>query len=1091
MPGLAGGGASIANRVSYFCGFHGPSMTVDTACSGSLTALHLAGAALRAGEIDAALVGGANLSLHPNKYLTLSQGNFLSSKGRCESFGAGGDGYVPGEGVGVLFLRRLRDAELDGDHIYGVIRGTAINHGGRASGYTAPNPSAQRRVVAAALRNAGVAPSTISYVEAHGTGTKLGDPIELAGLSAVFDAGNSGESVPRQSCAIGSVKSNIGHCEAAAGVAGVTKVLLQFQHGQLVPSLHADPPNAEIDFPATPFVVNQDLRPWPRLVRDGRELPRRAAVSSFGAGGANAHVVLEEYRAEDRPAADAGPAVVVLSARSRERLLAYVRDLRTFLDRDTTGSVDDSATAPATRSVAELRELLRCMVADLLDVDPAEISPDTARAELGFDHIAEARLLERIDQRLGVVLSIGDLDRCLTTGALAEHLHRISSAAPDSAPPRHAVRLADVAHTLQIGRIALDERLAVVAKDVPELITELDHFLDGVASQRLHQGNIRSADATRARSLLGGTAGARFVRDLLDSRDLGTAAQAWVCGLEVDWRMLYQGGAPARISLPTYPFARERYWITDEFAKLGKPAPATPIVDGPWAPALAARVAEQIAGRPSTARVSIALAGFLEHERVSAELGRICAFSLYATLCDLGPFPGPGERVDRAWLRDELGIVPQHHGLFDGLIDILATEGLLLVDGDLITVLPETASAIEPEELARRCELLIAEAEDTEAPLRVLRSCLAGYPDVLTGRRSAGEVLFPGGSFDAIEEMSRSQREGAALVARAVRDYVADRLRLDPDDRISVLEVGAGVGATTTAVAEAIAEFGARVSYVCTDGSAAFTRYSAGRLATRFPFLRFQELDVERPPVGQGYPARDFDVVVAGNALHATTDIQRALGHVKSLLRGNGLLVFAETTRDHPLPTLVLGLTPGWWAAQDDRPLDHSPLLTVSAWRSAVERAGFRTVRVLSPQPVAEELLPDAVFLAESDAVVPEALLTVPSPAAEPTAAEPTAGAEPEDDELTDTEAMVLAAWQEVLGVPSLARDVDFTELGGDSIMRTRVMSRLRARFPFELELAGLLEAGTIGEMARVVETELIEKIDALPDDAAHALAME
>ncbi|WP_437581599.1 beta-ketoacyl synthase N-terminal-like domain-containing protein [Sorangium sp. So ce887] len=323
--GLPTGISGIAARVSYFFNFNGPSMAVDTMCSSSLTSVYLACQALKEGKIDAALAGGVNVSLHPNKYLMLSQAQFISSKGRCESFGVGGDGYIPGEGVGVLLLKRLADAVSDGDPIYGVIKGAAINHGGKASGFTVPSPRAQSLVVSQAIEESGVDARTISYIEAHGTGTQLGDPIEVTGLVEAFGRG-LGE---KKYCRIGSAKSNIGHCEAAAGVAGVTKVLLQLKHGQLVPSLHSEVLNPNIDFGATPFVVNQELCAWERPHVDGKEHPRRAGISSFGAGGANAHLIVEEYAPSvaERPRVAAGPVAIVLSARDRERLKEHARGL--------------------------------------------------------------------------------------------------------------------------------------------------------------------------------------------------------------------------------------------------------------------------------------------------------------------------------------------------------------------------------------------------------------------------------------------------------------------------------------------------------------------------------------------------------------------------------------------------------------------------------------------------------------------------------------------------------------------------------------------------------------------------------------------
>jgi len=198
---------SIANRVSFFFDWCGPSMAVDTACSASLTALHLACESLKRKESHSAIVGGVNISLSSSKYLWLSNNNFLASDGKCRSFGSGGDGYVPGEGVGAVYIKRLKDAIRDGDHVYGVIKGTSINHGGKTNGYTVPNPRKQAELILSSLDKSGISPEDISYVEAHGTGTSLGDPIEISGLQKAF----SSYTDKKEFCAIGSVKSNIGH----------------------------------------------------------------------------------------------------------------------------------------------------------------------------------------------------------------------------------------------------------------------------------------------------------------------------------------------------------------------------------------------------------------------------------------------------------------------------------------------------------------------------------------------------------------------------------------------------------------------------------------------------------------------------------------------------------------------------------------------------------------------------------------------------------------------------------------------------------------------------------------------------------------
>ncbi|MFI2710522.1 amino acid adenylation domain-containing protein [Micromonospora sp. NPDC018662] len=317
--------ASVANRVSHALDLSGPSMTVDTMCSSSLTALHLACRAVQDGEADLALAGGVNLYLHPDRFAGLCALRMPSRGDRTRAFGAGADGFVPGEGVGAVVLKRLDAAQADGDSVYAVIRGTGLNHGGGAGGYTVPNPLAQAALIDATLRGAGVDPDTVDYVEAHGTGTELGDPIELRALAGAFRRRR-----PREALRVGSVKSNIGHAEAAAGIAGLTKAILQLRHGQLVPTLHAERPNPRLDTDGVPVRIQHRGERWVRPTDDrGVPVPRRIAVSSFGAGGANAHVVLEEHQPTDarphRPPAT--PVLVPISAPDPQRLRAAARHL--------------------------------------------------------------------------------------------------------------------------------------------------------------------------------------------------------------------------------------------------------------------------------------------------------------------------------------------------------------------------------------------------------------------------------------------------------------------------------------------------------------------------------------------------------------------------------------------------------------------------------------------------------------------------------------------------------------------------------------------------------------------------------------------
>jgi acyl transferase domain-containing protein/NADPH:quinone reductase-like Zn-dependent oxidoreductase/acyl carrier protein len=324
--------AAAAGRISYRLGLQGPAVAVDTACSSSLVAIHQACQALRLGECDLALAGGANVLLTPATMITFSHAHMLAPDGRCKTFDAAADGYVRGEGCGVIVIKRLEDAIADGDRIRAVIRGSAINQDGASGGLTVPNGVAQQRVITDALKRAGVAPSDVGYLEAHGTGTSLGDPIEAQAAGAVFGIGRE----PSRPLLIGSAKTNIGHLEAAAGIAGVIKVILSLENELLPQHLHFQNPSPHIPWDRLAVQVVQEATPWER---NGR--PRIAGVSSFGFAGTNAHVVLEEAPAPALSPAAAAPqpdvaagsrfSLLPLSARTPAALVQLADQYRSWM----------------------------------------------------------------------------------------------------------------------------------------------------------------------------------------------------------------------------------------------------------------------------------------------------------------------------------------------------------------------------------------------------------------------------------------------------------------------------------------------------------------------------------------------------------------------------------------------------------------------------------------------------------------------------------------------------------------------------------------------------------------------------------------
>jgi len=355
LPGNTG--CIAANRLSYFFDFKGPSFTVDTACSSSLVAVHLACESLWRGESDAALAGGVQALIHPGIQSSFCKAGLLAPDGRCKSFDASADGYVRSEGAGAVLLKPLAAAQAAGDPVYAVIHGTAVNSDGRSNGLVAPNARAQIACVRAAFARAGIDPAATQYVEAHGTGTRQGDPIELRALGTVL-----GEGRPEgENCRVGSVKTNLGHSETAAGITGLIKAALCVSKRQLPPSLHCRRPNPSIDFAGLKLQVQTSLEPFP--------FPERAAVvgvSSFGFGGTNAHVVLADapqQRAPMRFGARMPLQLLSLSARSPEALVRVARDLAGQLQAQPTLKLADLA-ASANLGRTGFRQRAVCLARD-------------------------------------------------------------------------------------------------------------------------------------------------------------------------------------------------------------------------------------------------------------------------------------------------------------------------------------------------------------------------------------------------------------------------------------------------------------------------------------------------------------------------------------------------------------------------------------------------------------------------------------------------------------------------------------------------------------------------------------------------------
>jgi acyl transferase domain-containing protein/NAD(P)-dependent dehydrogenase (short-subunit alcohol dehydrogenase family)/acyl carrier protein len=452
-------GSIIPARVSYCLDLQGPAIAIDTACSGSLVAFHLACQSLWIDEIEMALAGGVFIQSTPKFYRLANRAHMLSPSGHCYAFDQRADGFVPGEGVGVAVLKRLHDAIKDGDHIYGVIRGSGTNQDGKTNGIIAPSAASQEKLLSSVYDTFQLNPEKIQLVEAHGTGTKLGDPIEFSALTRAFRRFTNKNNY----CAVGSVKTNIGHTAAAAGVAGVIKVLLAFQNKTLPPSPTFHKENNEIQIESSPFYINTEAKPWSMSAGE----KRCAAVSSFGFSGTNAHLVIEEM-AENRRISPAKPVYLfVFSARTMDQLRQIAQRMISFLksNRDT---------------------------------------------------------------------DIGNLS-----------------------------------YTLIVGRKTFNCRLACVAKSVGELISRLENWHSGEGNDSIFIGELWETGLSGSND--GMRLGNVHITNCLTAsnedeyvENLSILARMFVENPELPLGQLFNPDMYGRISLPTYPFAKEGYWVCED-----------------------------------------------------------------------------------------------------------------------------------------------------------------------------------------------------------------------------------------------------------------------------------------------------------------------------------------------------------------------------------------------------------------------------------------------------------------------------------------------------------------------------------------------
>ncbi len=1184
----------LATRLAYFFDLSGPGVNVQTACSTSLVATHLACQALLAGECDMALAGGAAVRLPQRVGYLYEEGMILSRDGHCRAFDADASGTVIGNGAGMVVLRRLEDALADGDTVHAVILASAVNNdGARKAGYTAPGIEGQAAVVREAQSLAGIDAASIGYVEAHGTGTPLGDPIEVAALTEAFRRSTDA----RGFCALGSVKSNVGHLDIAAGVVGLIKAALSVARGVIPPSLHLRRPNPALGLEKTPFFVPQSSRPWPAGVR-------RAAVSSFGIGGTNAHIVLEAPEA--RPAQRSARRWQVLCTSARTA--AAHRNLsgalaRYLADKPPAAIADVAFTTGVGRRALEWRRALVC--------DDAS----KAAEELRREPVAQPALAQR---RVAFVFTDGDEDgvaagealasrEAVFRSALAEARGAVRNAGLEAAPEARVFALqyaltalwracgvtphvalgfgvGEYAAAVAAGALTLAQALRLLAArgDAARLRAAIaDLTLSGPSTPWISAGGRRHGKAGAIDPAVLEELGTRprdaaALRALLEERDLAVLelgpaatlapwvqsasgpstvvasscdaeaedashaiakalARLWSCGVSVDWNGYYSGEERRRVPLPLYPFERTRRWI--EPCASQAPAAAAPAsapatlqahrttwmrapgsalparIGGEWLIAgdlhgLAARLASRLENAGSA--VTVAHPGSEDCEaflRAAREPRIVLLDATYETLVALGATLVRGHTGARL-----IAVTQELHGVI-GNEAVRPLASLVLGP---VRVLPQEY----PEIACRNVDLaaeadgqsdarLLAECAAEEAPPVVAlrgahRWCPATEPMALAAAPPAGEApvyLIVGGAgmmgLALARHLHRTEGASLVLVGRTPLPPPGE-WRAAADEPVTFdidAEEPPGDGDKLASLAALQAQ-GARVLYVAADASDP----DALRDAFAKAEARFGRVDVvvhaAAAPAGQAFTAfeqltaavaaRHFTPKVDGvEALRAIVREKRPracvlMSSLASVLGGLGFTAYAAANAYLDAVAQcedgvdgVRWLSLGWDAWQSPQPARAANAGVIS--RGMIEPAdGAEIFRRALASPGASHILVAAGDLGGRLARASRA------PGGEPVETASAAVAGP--GARVATEDLIASTWRELLGVESIGPDDDFYELGGNSLLATQVVSKLRRALAIELPVRVLFEQTTVAGLAR--------HIDALPARGAAEQAL-
>ena len=1000
----------LTTRVSYKLNLKGPSINVQTACSTSLVAVHCACTSLLNYQCDMALAGGVSVRVPRRSGYVFREGMIFSPDGHCRAFDADAQGTVPGEGVGIVVLKRLDDALADRDHIHAIIKGGAINNDGfQKVGFTAPSEAGQMEAIVNAQALAGFEPDGISYIETHGTGTRVGDPIEIAALRQAF----ASRSKEKQFCAIGALKTNIGHLDAAAGVAGLIKTILCLERRMIPPTLHYRSSNPQIEFEQTPFYVNTELRPWESLGR-----PRRAGVSSFGFGGTNAHLVLEEATEHSRTNHDGGPYVLPLSTRTASRLNVAAEELAHYLETHPDVSLRDVAfTLQTGRHQFQHRvavvagnreELIRALRnRDWIRGEEIEWDTDLDARRVPLPTYPFDRKRYWVEPQTSINSPIArkefndwfhfptwrraDLHASNSNGALHRYLVFCdeSGLAEDL-----AARLRE--HGKEV--VLVKQGSIFLAVSTSEYVIEIGNESDYVELMRgLQLVGKLPTDIVHCSSFNSDTRQTGFDSLLLLSHALATRADGESLRLLVVSNGLFEvtGGEviyprKATILGPCKVMPQELPDLRVQCVDVDDPRVVVREVLTDTDDAIVAyRNGHRWVQTTQTSPLQIENGQRLRKNGVYLITGGLGGVGMLLSEYLARNYQARLILVNRgeasldlqAWEHDaghDLDPTKFHVDLYPRMRSLCVAHVRRYLESAPDNIQPQferfhqfmrrladdAGQVGDPEPLQQS---LIESFPQFRPVYELLDYCVQSYPRVLSGEVNGLDVLFPKGQTDFLEKSLGELPELDGTVYKRVLLRLLLPLTEKRDTPLRILEIGGGVGLLTRFLLPHLR--GKNVEYCFTDiGTSFLLAAQDWTTAADREFVTFEKLDVSRDPLAQGFTANSFDVIIGLDVVHATPDISATIGNLRQLLAPGGWLSLIEMVTPWPWIEMIWGLTEGWWGFDDFRKQTGTALASIAEWEEILSQHEFDAVDVYPKRADARTDADYALIVAQNKA---------------------------------------------------------------------------------------------------------------------------